>query len=374
MQRHPRHDHGFTIPDPLLTKQFNIPNACNRCHTDKDADWALGYVDQWYGGKMNRHTRVRAQWIATAQRSEESARDHLLGMTANNAETFYWRAVAVGLLEPWADTPAVKDALVSNLKDEHPLVREQAARALGNLLARTNRDAATAGSLQPLLNDPARNVRVAAAWALRATIDLQSKAARELLDAMSLEADQPVGQFRKARWLADRGQADQALQCLEKAIQWDPLSPPLRYDIATLLDQLNRPAEAEDHLRVACRLEPDAAEAHFKLALILAETHRLGEAAQALEEAVKLDRRHARAWYNLGLARNGLGDISGALDALARAETLASNDPQIPYARATILARIGRQEEARTAASRALSLAPGFQSAQELLQSLPGKR
>jgi hypothetical protein len=28
MQRHWRHDHGFTIPDPQLTKDFKIPNAC----------------------------------------------------------------------------------------------------------------------------------------------------------------------------------------------------------------------------------------------------------------------------------------------------------------------------------------------------------
>src|SRR5579872_4279193 len=35
MQRHPRHDHGFTIPDPLLTTELNTPNACNRCHSDK---------------------------------------------------------------------------------------------------------------------------------------------------------------------------------------------------------------------------------------------------------------------------------------------------------------------------------------------------
>ena len=41
MQRHPRHDHGFTIPDPLLTKQFGVPNACNKCHTDKDTEWSL---------------------------------------------------------------------------------------------------------------------------------------------------------------------------------------------------------------------------------------------------------------------------------------------------------------------------------------------
>ena len=41
MQRHVRHDHGFTIPDPRLTKELGIPNACNRCHTDKTADWSL---------------------------------------------------------------------------------------------------------------------------------------------------------------------------------------------------------------------------------------------------------------------------------------------------------------------------------------------
>ena len=27
MQRHPRRDHGFTIPDPLLTQELGVPNA-----------------------------------------------------------------------------------------------------------------------------------------------------------------------------------------------------------------------------------------------------------------------------------------------------------------------------------------------------------
>jgi hypothetical protein len=61
MQRHPRHDHGFTIPDPLLTKKFGIPNACNRCHQDRDADWALASVEQWFGAKMDRPARRRAE-------------------------------------------------------------------------------------------------------------------------------------------------------------------------------------------------------------------------------------------------------------------------------------------------------------------------
>jgi predicted CXXCH cytochrome family protein len=371
MQRHQRHDHGFTIPDPLLTTQLNIPNACNRCHTDKDANWALGYVEKWYGGKMNRHSRDRAQWIAAAQRGEDKAREHLLSMVSTNSESFYWRSVAIGLLEQWADSLAAKTALLSCLRDEHSLVREQAVRALGNSLERTNSDPATVASLQPLLNDPAGNVRVAAAWALRTTVDLQCRAAAELQESIALDADEPAGQFRRARILADRGQPDQALMCLQKAILWDPLSPPLRYEIATLLDQLGRPAEAEQHLKVACRLEPDTAEPHFKLALILAETHRLDEAARELEQAVKIDPHHARAWYNLGLARSGLGDETGALDALAQSETLAATDPQIPYASATILARAGRYTEARAAANRALRMSPNFQDAQRLLESLP---
>ena len=67
MQRDPRRDHGFTIPDPLLTKEHGIPNACNRCHTDKDTDWAIAAVDKWYGPRMDRPTRKRAQWIAKAR-------------------------------------------------------------------------------------------------------------------------------------------------------------------------------------------------------------------------------------------------------------------------------------------------------------------
>jgi len=80
MQRHGRHDHGFTIPDPLLTKKFNIPNACNRCHKDQSADWALSYCEKWYGAKMDRPTRARAEWIARAQQDDPAAREGLLDL------------------------------------------------------------------------------------------------------------------------------------------------------------------------------------------------------------------------------------------------------------------------------------------------------
>src|SRR6266545_5691764 len=78
MQQHWRHDHGFTSPDPLLTQRFGIPNACNRCHQDQDADWALTVCELWYGARMERPARARALVLAQARRGAAAAREPLL--------------------------------------------------------------------------------------------------------------------------------------------------------------------------------------------------------------------------------------------------------------------------------------------------------
>ena len=35
-----RRDHSIRIPRPDLSVKFGMPNACNLCHEDKDAQWA----------------------------------------------------------------------------------------------------------------------------------------------------------------------------------------------------------------------------------------------------------------------------------------------------------------------------------------------
>ena len=129
VQRHGRHDHGFTIPDPLLTRQLGIPNACNRCHSNQAVDWALAAVEKWHGAKMNRHTRERAQWIAAARTGEDSARDPLLSLLNEN-EPPYWQAVAISLLDRWAGEPKVTQALLTGLKHPQPLVRKKRSARL----------------------------------------------------------------------------------------------------------------------------------------------------------------------------------------------------------------------------------------------------
>ena len=367
MQRHPRHDHGFTIPDPLLTKQHGIPNACNRCHQDKNADWSLGWVEKWYGEKMNRPSRRRAQVIASARQGQPGARDGLLDLAARE-EIPYWRAVASGLLQPWAAEPAVRDTLLRGLADTNELVREASVRSLEPLLDAD--PARVGGALRARLVDPVRSVRLAAAWALRATLAPDSPVGRELALSLDINADQPTGQMQKGAYALARNDPQKALTHYAKAIAWDSNSAAIHHDYAVVLSGLDRSAEAITHLERACTLEPRNADYRYMLALGWNEAGQPEKTLEALQAAVQIDPNHARAWYNLGLALNGAGRTEEGIIALRRAETADARDPRAPYARATILARLGRLNEAREAARRALEIQPGYPPAQEFLQSL----
>jgi tetratricopeptide (TPR) repeat protein len=368
MQRHPRHDHGFTIPDPLLTKQHGIPNACNRCHTDKDVDWSIEYCDKWYGKKMDRPSRKRTQTIAAARKGEDTAREPLLEMLQGQ-ETPYWKTVAIRMLERWLADAKVTQSVLEQVKHTNAMVRAAAARALEGAAAAGRADARAA--IEGLWTDPVRSVRVAAAWALRGSVDLESKAGREMAHMMDWQADQPGGQLQKGVLALARQDLTNALGHFQKAVTWDPNSAPLHHELAVALSMAGRSQEALVHIQQATRLEPKEAEYQYKLALAWNEVGSLDKAAEALEKTVSLDPRHARAWYNLGLARNSQGRTDEALKALQQAESAEPADARIPYARATILARLARTAEARAAAQRALELQRNFPEAEHLLQTLP---
>ena len=368
MQRHPRHDHGFTIPDPVLTKKFGIPNACNRCHRDKDTDWSLATVEQWYGQKMERPSRQRAGWLALARQGDATARGPLLALLKDETNS-YWQAVAAGLLDQWVSDPAVNEGLAKGLTHPNPLVRATAIRSLEPLAQPAT--STVAAEIRSLLADPSRDVRINAAWALRADLDTNSPAGRELLHFLDLTADQPAGQMQQGAFYFSRGALPAALAHFEKAVSWDTNSAPLRREYAVALSAANRNPEAIEQLTAACRLAPREASYFYELGLAWNEAGDLPKTIELLETAVQLDPANDRAWYNLGLARNAAGQIESALEALRRAETAAPSDARIPYASATILARAGRAGEAKAAAQRALTVQPDFAAATQLLQSLP---
>jgi len=355
-----------------LTKQHAIPNACSRCHRDQDTAWALEATERWYGRRMVRPTRRRAQIVARARQGEAAVLPELVRL-AGEENIPLWRATAASLLENWSTQPAAGRVLLKLTRDHDALVRGQAARSLEPLAALGDRSAGRA--LTNLLNDPVRSVRVDAAWSLRRTLDTNTVAGRDLLRELRLNLDQPQGVMRHAVFLLDRGRVAEALPWMQRAVTWDPGSAILRDSLAVGLSALGRPTEAVQQLREACRLAPRDAAFRFRLGLALNEAGQLPEAIASFEAAVKLDPAFARAWYNLGLAHAAAERLDEALLALTRAETLDPKDAMIPYAHATVLARAGRVEEAQAAARRALEIRPDFAEATGLLQNLaPARR
>ena len=283
-------------------------------------------------------------------------------------EVHAWKATACHLLERWAMDPETTRALLEATRHASPLVREAAARSLQHQ-ARANH-AEVRARFSELLDDDIRSVRVAAAWGLADTLDLTSRAGRELTHMLDINSDQPTGRMQLSQFAYARGDTQAAIRQIRKAIEWDPNSPPFHHDLAILLNTAGDNAGAMKALREAIRLDPEEAEYHYKLALALAEAGDVQKAAAALGKTVELDPSNSRAWYNLGLALNGMNQPQQAVEALLRGEAADPTDAAIPYARATILARLGQREEAIAAAGRALQIRRDFPEAIQLIQSL----
>ena len=217
--------------------------------------------------------------------------------------------------------------------------------------------------------DETRSVRLAAAWTLRASLDPLSPAARELQHFLDLNADQPGGQMRKGEYYFARNELEKALPHFQKAVAWDPYSPPFHQQLASALSALNRPQDAAAALREACgriRTTPNRDSNSAWPATKQVISTRLAGNWKKPSNSTRATPRHR----NLGLAQSASGQTDVAIASLLKAESAEPRDPRIPYARATILARLSQRKEAAAAAGRALEINPNYTEAKQLLEQL----
>lgn len=363
MQRAPRHDHGWLKPDPLLTKELAIPNACGRCHQDKPVEWAITQADAWYGAKMDSRQRARARAVSAAQAGKAEAVDALLALLKQD-DIPAWRATYLSLLIPYSQDQQVTAAGQVALVDADSTVRSAAIRLLTGT--------AQAGSLiKPLLKDPIRLVRLDAAWALSAGLAEGSPERKELDAYLALSLDQPAGRLRLGQDLANRGQLEAAGKEMALAAAWDPYSPSIFEAQAMVLAGLGLPAAAGTKLFRAAELAPTDATLPMHAGLAFAEAGRLSEAENSFRLAVSREPKFDRAWYNLGLLLAQTNRLLEAATALRQAESIAPSVADYPYALATVLLRTGDLVSARDAAQRTLRIDSGHQGAHQILRGRP---
>lgn len=363
MQRDARRDHGFTSPDPQLTKELGLPNACNKCHADKSVDWSIDAVQQWYGDKMEkRPARLRARLIARAQAGDTTVVPELLAFIQTE-EIIFWRATLLTLLRPWVDQENVRALFRISLTHPHPLIRSAAVNALHGT-------ADAYPLLTPLRQDSSRLVRLDATWATLNPLENEPVSYRELAAYLDTISDQPAGALRQGQRALAEQQPARAESWMRKAVAWDPSAVP-HYLLGRVLHQIGRGGEAESMFRKAAELDPANAEYPYTLALLYGELNQPARALEQLKKSVALDPGFGRAWYNLGLAYAAAEQLPEAIGALTQAEALLPGTAEAPYALATVYARAGQPVAARSAAQRALAREPRHQPSAQLLRRLP---
>lgn len=328
MQRDPRHDHAFLRPDPDETLATGVPNACNRCHTDRDAGWAAERVHEWYPDDRVRALRRATTQAIAAGRAGDAASVPGLIETARGARDAVHRASATRLLARFPTASGASTALLESLTDDDALVRGAAAWAFGQ---RPHLAPEAKTALLTHTTDPVRTVRMHAAFALRETraTDVPSDAAASLDRAITewqagqrRLGDTPEAHYNLAILAAARGAADDAVAEYRTALRLWPSSFQARHNLGMLLAQQGRLDEAATEFETVLQRDP-VPDSAFALGLLRAQQGRWTDAVAALERCVAEEPAYPRARYNLALARAKAGDVTKALDDL---EVAAADD------------------------------------------------
>ena len=361
MGNDPRRDHGFTIPDPVMTKEFGIPNACNRCHTDQTVDWAVEHANRWFGDKMDPHKRKRTRAISGIRGGDQQA--YLKLLEVYQAETnIYWKISMLNLMAPWVEDSAVGKIYDEALKSEEPQMRSEAIRGLSSLP-----DAYT--TIRPFREDPSRMVRIDAAHATLNPGERGEHSYTELLAFLKQMSDQPVGALRNAQRHFSEGHPDKAFTWALRARSLDKGSPDIHQVFGTMAHRAGKLDLAKEGFTEAQRLNPNNPEHPFSLALLAAEMNDPMGALEALKKTVEVEPNFARAWYNLGLAYAQANQLDQAIEALGKAEQVGAG-PDAPYAAATILLRQGKTQEAQAILLQIMQNSPGHAPSLQLLQQI----
>ena len=151
-----RRDHSFRVPRPELSSTTGAPNACTDCHADRDAEWAEAELERRFPASHHRGPNF-AQALSVGRIDPGLFAEDLLDIAENAGLPAIVRASALDLLAQTSDT-AILARIRSLLSDEDPLVRVASISAF-----KTDNHRTRAQALAPLLQDPIRSVRIAAA-------------------------------------------------------------------------------------------------------------------------------------------------------------------------------------------------------------------
>jgi tetratricopeptide (TPR) repeat protein len=316
-----RRDHSFRVPRPDLTVKLGTPNACGDCHRREGARWAAEAIAKW---RLGTSPPAHYAGAIAAGRAQAPGAERLIAEAATRAEVpGIARATAVSLL------PAVAGRETPQLARRLPADADALVRLASLGIAPLAPPRVRVETFGPLLTDPIRVVRMAAASALAGVpraafpphlLSAFDTALAEFRATQRYNADRPEAWLNLAGLEARLGNAQEARRAYDAAIRRAPDFAPARVALADFLRELGRDDEAQAELREAVKRAPANADARHALGLALVRKGQRGAALPELERAARLAPANARFGYVLGVALHDAGRKADAKRALEDAQ------------------------------------------------------
>ncbi len=345
----PRRDHSLRVPRPDLSIKFGTPNACNSCHTNRDAHWAAAQVNKWYGHDPQGYQRFAAAFAAAGADALD-AQKQLRAIALDATEPPIARATALAQINPAATN------LAGALGDPNSAVRLGALQSLAH--APLDARLPLAG---PLLSDPVRTVRLEAVSVLAPLPPAQLSAAQraaferasgEYVQTQRYNADRADARVNLGTFYASRGDAVKGEEELKAAIRLDPFFLPAYVNLADLYRARGRDPDGESILREGLKVAPNSATLHYALGLALVRMKHTDEALRELERATTLEPGNARFAYVYAVALHSTGKVDPAIATLEKALVTHPDDRDILQALASFHEARGESAAAKRYAER----------------------
>ncbi len=300
-----RSDHSMRPPTPAATIAFKSPNACNFCHSDKDANWTDKHVRKWHKDDYQKTVLDWAYLVDAARKGDWKGLDKVLKFISRNDRDEVVAASLIRLLRS-CDSDKKWPGIIKALKeDPSPLVRAGAAEALNGYL--------TGESLRALLaatRDEYRLVRVRAAASLATVSPEMLKeqyqrdvegATAEFKAAMNARQDDYISHYNLGNFYMARREYTAAISSFQTSVRLRPDFLASHVNAAFAYNATGKNDQAEKSFRKALTLDPNSVVAHLNLGMLLGEQSRLKEAEAAFRKVMELDPTSAVAAYNLGV-------------------------------------------------------------------------
>ncbi|UVE16051.1 tetratricopeptide repeat protein [Pseudomonas sp. LS44] len=330
-----RHDHSFSIPNPGRALKLGTPDACLGCHKETAGDKVAEQFNAWYGADKPAVPRYdESLWLI---RNGKPGASRALFQQLDSSDLPAIRRATLLAELPYYPSQRALDLARRELKHADSQVRLAAIEAVTSMTPPEHRS----GPIGPLLNDPVRAVRLAAASAL---LGLPAEALQ-----YQPSWDKVIGEYEQVqKSLADRAEANLNLAmlyqaqgrsalvepALRDALLRDPNFLPALVTLIQWLDGNYRMNEAQQLMAEGLKKHPQSALLHHANGLALIRRGEKTAALKELAEAARLEPDNGQFNYVMAIALHDSGDAEGAIHQL---EQLLERQPNNRQARMTLI-------------------------------------